>query len=234
MRSLFWKEWHEQRWKLAFGSLILAAFALIGLRARIVADSVLLEWVCVLAVMLLPVLASTGLLPAERSDGTLPTLLALPVDPRIIFIVKTLTGILLCGGPLIVAGAVSVAVAGWREMSSISMIDFYLRTLAVALTLFFWMFALTIRLPSETRAALTTMGILIGWSIITLGLAEVWRNDHESTVLWIISPFVYFVSLEGQTLPFPLSLAMLLQAIVAGILLFWAARQLAAEAEGRS
>src|SRR5689334_8801214 len=38
MRSLLWKEWHEQSWKLAFGCVVLAALAVIGLRARVVAD----------------------------------------------------------------------------------------------------------------------------------------------------------------------------------------------------
>src|SRR6185437_11506303 len=79
MRSLLWKEWREQSWKLVFGSLILAAFAFIGLHARIVADELLLQWVCLLAVALLPVLASTGLVPAERDDGTLETLFSLPI-----------------------------------------------------------------------------------------------------------------------------------------------------------
>src|SRR3954466_797117 len=104
MRSLLWKEWHEQRWKLAFGSLILGAFALIGLRARVVADELLLEWLCFLAVILLPVMASTGLVASEREEGTMETLLSLPVTAGRIFWTKALTGVMLTAGPLLVAG----------------------------------------------------------------------------------------------------------------------------------
>ena len=42
VRRLLWKEWREQRWKLGFGCLLLAAFALVGLRSRAVADEAVL------------------------------------------------------------------------------------------------------------------------------------------------------------------------------------------------
>src|SRR5947208_15156442 len=60
MTNLLWKEWHEQRWKLAYGCLMLCAFALIGMRCRVVADETLLTWVCFLGITLLPILASMG------------------------------------------------------------------------------------------------------------------------------------------------------------------------------
>jgi hypothetical protein len=258
MHSLLWKEWHEQRWKLAFGSLILAAFALIGLRARVVADAMLLEWVCVLAVLLLPVLASTGLLPAERNDGTLAMLLALPTHPRLIFAVKTMLGVLLCAGPLIVTAAVSVAVAGGREVSTAQMSALYLRTLAATLSLFFWMFALTVRLPTETRAALISLGVLIVWLIVNVGLNEAWTDDVAPSVFWIVNPFVFLFGYRahyGWTLSMALAagrwpggsggatagtwavslaFAGLVQSIIALALWLWAAKRLASEAGGRS
>src|SRR5579872_3529215 len=116
MSSLLWKEWHEQRWKLAFGCIILAAFALIGLRARIIADQMLLTWVCLMGVLLLPVLASTGLVPAERGEGTFESLLPLPISPKRILLAKTIMGMLLCAAPLAAAGIVSLLIAGGREM----------------------------------------------------------------------------------------------------------------------
>src|SRR5580765_6078047 len=176
MQSLLWKEWHEQRWKLAFGSLILGAFALIGLRARVVADEMLLEWICFLAVALLPVLASTGLIPSEREDGTFETLLSLPVAPRRIFMVKFWMGIVLTTGPLIVAGVVSLFLAGGRELSSGAIAALYGKSLAASVVLFLWMFALTVRLPTETRASLIAMAVLIMWLIVTLGLTQASEN----------------------------------------------------------
>jgi ABC-type transport system involved in multi-copper enzyme maturation permease subunit len=196
MWSLLWKEWHEQRWKLAFGSLILAAFALVGLRARVIADETMLEAVCLLAVPLLSVLSSTGLVPAEREEGTLETLLALPVQPAIVFAIKTLIGVLLCAVPLVVTAIVGVAVAGGREISSAAIIGLHLRTLAATLSLYFWMLALTVRLPSETRAALITMGVLIMWMIVTLGLVEGWTGQSGPSPLWLLDPLVFLLGFK--------------------------------------
>ena len=234
MRSLLWKEWHEQRWKLAFGSLILAAFALVGLRARVVADDMLLEAVCFLAVLLLAVLSSTGLVPAERDEGTLETLLALPVQPAVIFAIKTLVGVLLCAAPLILAAAVSVAIAGGREISTAAIVALYARTLAATLSLFFWMLALTVRLPTEMRASLITMGVLIMWAIVTLGLFESWDKDAGPSKLWIVDPLVFLVGFKDGKWAVSLPLAVGVTAVIALALWLWAAWQLPRPQEARS
>jgi hypothetical protein len=234
VRSLLWKEWHEQRWKLAFGALILAAFALVGLRARVIADDTMLEGVCFLAVLLLPVLSSTGLVPAERDEGTLETLLAMPVKPIEIFTVKTVIGALLCAVPLILAGAVSLAIAGGREISTLAIVGLYARTLAATLSLFFWMLALTVRLPSETRAGLIAMAVLIMWAIVTLGLMEAWKPAEGSpSNLWIVDPLVFLVGFKDGVWAAPLGLAAGVQAIIAMGLWLWAAWQLPRAQEAR-
>ena len=235
MRSLLWKEWHEQRWKLAFGALILAAFAVVGLRARVVADDMLLEGVCFLAVLLLPVLSSTGLVPAERDEGTLETLLSMPVKPVAVFAAKTLIGVLLCAVPLILTVMVSVAIAGGREISTAAILGLYARTLAATLSLFFWMLALTVRLPGETRAALIAMAVLIMWSIVTLGLMESWKEkDGGPTILWAVDPLVFVIGFKQGAWAVSLALAAAVQALVALALWLWAAWQLPRPQEARS
>src|ERR1700722_7547165 len=112
MSSLTWKEWHEQSWKLGFGSLVLVALALIGLHSRIIDDESMVMFVCFLGVILLPVLSSTGLVPAERSEGSLESLLALPITSRRILVAKTAMGLLLCAAPLLLAGLISILTAG--------------------------------------------------------------------------------------------------------------------------
>lgn len=233
MRSLLWKEWHEQWWKLAFGSLILAAFAAIGLHARAVPDSETLEWLAVLAALLLPIMASTGLVPPERDDGTLDTLLALPVPVSKIFLVKLAFGLLLCVGPILAATLASIATAGGREVALSEMITLSLRTAGVTLSLFIWMFTLTIRLPSETRAAMITIGVLIIWTLASAGMG-IERHDAAATSsLWIISPFVYlFGPTTGDKFFLPLTLTV--QTIIALALCYWAMCQLDASKESRS
>ena len=234
MRSLLWKEWHEQRWKLAFGSLILAAFALVGLRARVIADATMLEAVCLLAVPLLSVLSSTGLVPAERDEGTLQTLLALPVQPAVVFGIKTLIGALLCAVPLVLTAAVGVAIAGGREISSAAIIGLHLRTLAATLSLFFWMLALTVRLPSETRAALMTLGVLVLWMIVTLGLFEGWTEQSGPSSLWLVDPLVFLIGFKHGGWAVSLPAAAAVQALIAAALWLWAAWQLPRPVEARS
>lgn len=233
MQSLLWKEWHEQRWKLAFGSLILAAFAFVGLRARVVADDTMLEVVCSLAVLLLPILSSTGLVPAERDERTLDTLLTLPVNPAAILGAKVVAGVMLCTIPLLVL-VVSLALAGGRELSAAAIAALYLRTLAATLSLFFWMFALTIRLPTETRAALTTLGVLILWMIATLGLIESRSGRSGPSPLWAVDPLVFLLGFRDGRWAVSLALAAGAQSVIAVALLLWAARQLPRPQEARS
>ena len=247
MASLIWKEWHEQRWKLAFGALVLCAFALIGLRTRVVADETLLTWVCFLGIMLLPILTTMGLVPAERQEGTIGSLLALPVSASRIFIAKTLLGILLCAGPLACALIVSILTAGGRELTTSQMIELFARSAAATLVLFAWMFSLTIRLPTEARAGLLAVGILIFWLLATAGIYAVTPSEnmlyftdrgfavpHDIAVtkLWLISPFIFTY---GFRLPSVASLSVgltiVIQLAIAAALWFWAARRLTAQDE---
>ena len=167
MRQLIWKEWHEQSWRLGFGCVVLGAMAMIGLHARIIADEVMMMWVCFIGITLLPVLSVASLLPAERSEGTFESLLALPVAPWKILTAKTVMGLLLCAGPLIVSAIISLLISGRREMLLRDILLLYANSTLSAVSLFLWMMALTSRLPSEARAGLVASGILIIWSLAT-------------------------------------------------------------------
>ena len=130
MQSLIWKEWHEQSWKLGFGSIVLAALAMVG-AARIIADETMILWVCFVGFGLLPVLASTGLVPPERSEGSLESLLAYAHCAWRILLAKTLMGLLLCVGPMLIAAVVSLLTAANREMTTGEMLFLYTRLDAV-------------------------------------------------------------------------------------------------------
>jgi len=233
MSSLLWKEWHEQRWKLAFGCIILAAFALIGLRARIITDQMLLTWVCLMGVLLLPVLASTGLVPAERGEGTLESLLSLPVAPRRILFAKTLVGMLLCAGPLAAAGVISLMLAGGREMSSGVMVGLYAASIASALSLFLWMMALTIGLPNEARAGLLSLGVLVCWVLIAKGL----ESGKVGPAAWLPCPFVFELGIytnRPETHFGWLVVAVLVQTTIGLALFWWAATRVTQPVEAVS
>lgn len=236
MRSLLWKEWLEQRWRLGFGCLLPALFAWIGLYTRVVADEMIVELVCAIAIVLLPVLAATGLLPTERGEGTLQTLLSLPIEPWKIQVAKTAVGALLCVGPLIVSAAVAFGIAGDREMAHSAMFGLFVRTAAVALSMFLWMLIAGVRVPSEARAALVALGILIIWGILAGALVknEELRSSAGGSILAAACPFAFLFigrrDLQWSLLP----LTLIEQALILSVLWLVSIRQLARSAEDRS
>ncbi len=212
MRQLIWKEWHEQAWKLAFGCIVLSAMAAIGLHARMVADATVVEWVCFVGVTLLPVLSSTGLVPAERADGGLASLLAMPVPPRRVLAAKTAAGLVLCVGPLLTAAAVTVALAGGREAATGPLLELYGRSALSAAALFVWMLAVTVRLPSEARAALVAVGVLILWLLGSVGLGA---YPPLRPTAYAASPFAFVWPFVGPVNDGPrLALVVVVQAVV--------------------
>ena len=246
MRKLLWKEWHEQSWKLGFGCLVLSALAWIGLRSRIIADETMVEWVCFIGFTLLPILSSTGLVPAERAEGSLESLLAMPISPWRILAAKTVMGMLLCAGPMAVAMVVSVLAAGGREMAENQMLTLYLRSALACSSLFIWMMALTIRLPSEARAALVAVGLLIIFTIATGAIVArvATQGDWTSATAWIhsLSPlsFVFWPSLyrpnshRWETLTPNWPMIGLGQVLALGLLWIWSTSQLVKSVESRS
>jgi ABC-type transport system involved in multi-copper enzyme maturation permease subunit len=225
MRKLMWKEWHEQSWKLAFACIVLGATALIGMRARIFSDETMMMWVSSLGLMTLPILASTGLVPAERNDGTLETLLALPVQPWRILAAKISMGVMLCAAPIAVAAAASVLITGGRELTVAEMLLFYAVCIFTAICLFSWMLALSIRLPSEARAGLLGIGISIFWLLATAGL----EYPSVPAIAWAISPFAMVRELyvEESRKNISLSTVLGIQTVIVVGLWWWTAKHIA-------
>jgi ABC-type transport system involved in multi-copper enzyme maturation permease subunit len=224
MRSLLWKEWHEQSWKLAFSCILLGAMAAIGLHARMIADQDMLVWIWAIGIIL-PISYSSGLIPAERSDGFFESLIVLPVAPWKILLAKTVMGLALCIFPLLLAGLITLAIAGGRELTDQTIIAIYFRTILTSLSLFIWMFAWTSRLPTEARSGLVGIGILICWLMISVGLSV---NRDES--LWAATSPLAFVDgyLGDQIALMPVgTTSVLIQALIGVTLWIWTSRQIA-------
>ncbi len=184
VRNLFWKEWHEQRWKLGFGSIILMSFVAISLRARLLPDEQVVFTVVAIAVLLLPVLVSMGLVAPERADGSLQSLRAMPVSAWTIMTIKILIGLVVSAGPVAAAAAITCLIAGGREMSVTQILVIYARCLGVVLSLMLWMLAVGVELPSESRAGMMGMGVMIIWLLVAGGLLRV-----DISWLWALCPF---------------------------------------------
>jgi|GEM_PF-2046395 len=245
MHKLIWKEWQEQRWTLGFASIVLGAIALVGLRARIISDASMVLLVCIVGAVLLPILSSTALVPAERNEGTLRMLLSLPISSRRILLSKSIMGLLQCIVPFVVAALLSVAVAWNREMAGSNMLDLYARAALTSASLFFWMMVLTIGLPSEARAGMLAMGILVFWGIATGGM--VYAGSNALVMAAAISPLDYLEMLYARSLNNPampiyrpppqppaLAVIVMVQIVILTPLWLFAANRLKTEDEEKS
>jgi ABC-type transport system involved in multi-copper enzyme maturation permease subunit len=174
---------------LILASIVLVAFAAIGLRTRIFSDEETLGWLCWPFALLLPLFATTGLIPTERGDGTFESLQALPISLRRIVIVKAATGAALCVLPLLAAMIVSLLIVGGREITDATMLEIYARAMLTSLMLFTWMFTSTIRLPTDARAAMVAIGIVMCWAMLSGAMTAA-----KLGILSTISPLSFLIN----------------------------------------
>lgn len=191
IKSLFWKEWCEHRWKLAYGCVLLMGFVAVGLRSRIVQDEVIVVFAAAGGSVLMALLVGMGLVAAERSDGSLGMLLALPVRSWKIFAVKMAMGILVCVGPIAGCMVLSLAMAAGREMSATRIIVPCLGGVAFGIVMLVWMVAFGIRQPSEARAGLVGIAVFMVWVFI-ISLDEISGGGLLSGSSLVITPFGIF------------------------------------------
>lgn len=236
MRQLLWKEWHEQRWKLGFGSIVLCAFVLIGHHTRVVADEAIVIGVCVIGVLMLPVLTAAGLVSAERDRGTLKSLLALPVERWKMVGAKWLIAAALCAGPLLAAAGISLVTTLGRELSAGTTLAIYLRSAISALLLMIWIASLTTRSRNEAEATGLAIGVLVFWILATNGMLAKTEYSFRhgaaphGPLVWVLSPFVFVFSPTDRIT----IIGTAAQAAVAAGLTLWAIRAIKPGAGGLS
>jgi ABC-type transport system involved in multi-copper enzyme maturation permease subunit len=190
IKALFWKEWCEQRWKLAYGCVILVGFTLIGLRSRLTPDEFIVIFASAGGSILMALLVGMGLIATEKSEGSLAMLLTLPVRPWKIFAVKMTMGMLVCVGPIASCMALSLVMAAGREMSASRIIVPYLGGIAFSTVILVWMVAFSIGQPSEARAGLVGIAVFMAWLFIIF-LEEVFLRPSTYLSL-VITPFGIF------------------------------------------
>jgi len=175
VRSLLWKEWREQRWKLAFGSVTLAAFTGVGLQARLVPDEYIVLLTSFVGGWLLPVFVAMGLVAAERGEGSLHTLLALPARPWVVLAVKLLVGAAACLAPLAASAGIACLLVGGREMHVPVIVARHAASAMIAMCVLVWTVSLSIRQPTEARAGLMGAAIVL---VIVLGIPGSGRTER--------------------------------------------------------
>ena len=219
IRKLIWKEWREQRWKLALGCVALVGFTLVGLRTRIVMDQVIILTGGVVAAFALPVFVGMDLVAQDRSTGSLKSLLKLPAPPRVVLLVKLAVGAVACVAPILAVAAVSCILAGGTEMSTARILQLNAGMAALSLVLLVWVTAFGVRQPTETRAGLVGLAVLFAcW-----GIAGVYSDFLESRLPeWIIvlHPASLLVVVDEQHMHW-LRAVIPVQAALAAALVCW-------------
>lgn len=219
--SLLWKEWHEQRWRMAFGCVLMAALPAIGLTARILPDIVVLGMTMVAGAFLLPIFAAMGLVAPERAERTLPSLLSLPVSGWWVLTIKVTMGLAICVLPMVCAAIMALLMAAGREVSwRLIVLAYAAGSLFGGLALV-WIMAFSVRQPTEARVGLVGMAVIAGWMFATmLSEAYLFENAWVGALVKATVPFDILVSLDR---PERFSVyALVLKLLIAAVLFGWA------------
>jgi ABC-type transport system involved in multi-copper enzyme maturation permease subunit len=219
IRSLIWKEWREQRWKIFYISMLMVSANVIGLKTRLMPDELIMMISVFIGAFFLPIFIGMGLFATEREERSLPVLVALPIRGRVIFTVKMGMGVLACLIPFGVSLASALVMAGTREVMWQRVLLWYAGGLGFGLTLLIWIVAFGLYQPTEARTGLVGLAVIAGW-LILLCLEE--GSQHLFLVAYKISPFYWFEMLDRHNQPFNFRAA-IIQGILAGLLLAWSA-----------
>lgn len=110
-KLVFSKEWHYQRWKLFFGTVMLVFFTASLWAARVTTDNEVYIIMWMLGSLALSLFSAMGVFAPETTDGTRIFLVAKPVRSWKVFWAKWLMGWLNFAVPLLVCGfAVTLAI----------------------------------------------------------------------------------------------------------------------------
>jgi ABC-type transport system involved in multi-copper enzyme maturation permease subunit len=101
IQAVIWKEWRQQRWKLAFGCVLLVFFLGTLASAQLTTSRELVIAVMIFGGMLLALYSAMGAFATEVSEGTVEFLAARPVRPGWVFLTKWFFGWLNFTVPLV-------------------------------------------------------------------------------------------------------------------------------------
>jgi hypothetical protein len=115
LKSILWKEWREQRWKLAFGTVLLVFVTGSLAAARLTSDREIYVVIGIFGGMILALYSAMGTFAPEHTNGTTGFLAARPVNPRTVFLVKWFFGWLNFAIPIVLCCGILYFIQG-REL----------------------------------------------------------------------------------------------------------------------
>lgn len=227
MRNLLWREWREERWRLAFGCVLLIGSTAVGLRARMASDADTLLLVVLLGGFLMPLLVAVGTIGSDREERSLDYLTALPVAPRSILGAKSVVALATVLVPIAGALVVALLSAAGRDMTAARMLLLFGLIAWVAVNLVIWVLAFGAAQPTEARVAVIAIAVLAVW-FTHPALAETFTRSRAAfDVLAVPNPVVtmWTLGLDSRR-PWTIPLQFAVQGGVLVALWFWTASRL--------
>lgn len=188
LKALLWKEWHEQRWRVALATVWLLGMTAIGLKTRILPDVAILIILWTPTALILPVFLGMGLFASERKAGTLPFLMVQPVGRGPLLAAKVIVGLLAYVTPVVIGGAAVCLAVGGREVSAAGLAGRLAVVAGFGGVLFVWQLLAGLRCRREETYIVVSAVVVGCW--ITQGMfVEEWNlAERLGRWIWAMNP----------------------------------------------
>jgi len=173
LRQLIWKEVREQWTWALLACVVLVTFTAVGLRSRVVADAIVISMSQLLGSVALPIVVAMGLVAPQRAEGTLASLLRLPVPAWVSFAVKTVTGMAMVALPLCAATVVAWWIAAGREYETRHIVWVFHQSLWIGWGAMIWTLCVGIAQPSEARVGMVGLALLV-FGVVSAVMIDAW------------------------------------------------------------
>jgi len=197
LKALLWKEWHEQRWRMALACVWLMGATAIGLKTRLVVDAIILGLIAVPMAVLLPVFAGMGLFAEERQAKTMAFLQMQPAQRWQILLAKVGMGLLVFVVPLTATFGLVLIFVGPRELPLTFMWFGYVVVLGFSVVLYLWQILAGLGAKRQETYAVTCAAVLGVWMTQGLLVDEFARGTAWESWVWKINPFAWVELLDA-------------------------------------
>ena len=198
LKALLWKEWQEQRSRMALATIWLVGMTAIGLKTRILPDAGILSLIWFPTAIVLPAFLGMGLFASERKDGTLTYLMTQPVHRGHILLSKVTIGVLASILPFAFCGLTVFLALGGQEMSTLSLARFAAGVTAFSVVAFAWDLLLGLRCRREETFVLAS-ALVLSCSIVYDLATEPYAMDESMSWLQAFSPFATLATAQGMS-----------------------------------
>lgn len=188
LKALLWKEWHEQRWRVALATTWLLGMTAIGLKTRILPDVVILVITWIPMAFILPVFLGMGLFASERRNGTLRYLMVHPVSRNQVLTAKVIAGLLAYMTPVLIGGIAIYLAVGGRELSTADVVGRIAVIAGFGLVLFVWQLLAGLRCRQEETYILVSAIIFGFWILQGVVVDELYLPQRVGQWIWAMNP----------------------------------------------